>query len=133
MDWTIDYLKEDGIVYAKMSGIVNWDEHKKMEEEVFSFARSKGAHRYLLEHPQIEHNLSISQINDLPNLFKELGLETEDKLAVLVNQSSAYAYLEELKFFEKVSHLSSLQCRYFTDFETAVNWLKSNQPDKQEK
>ena len=129
MNWTIDYLKEDGIVHAKMSGMVTWEESKKMNEEVFSFARSKGAHRCLLEHPQIEHNLSLLQIDDLPKLLKELGLGTEDKLAVLVNASSSCG--KACRFFENVSRLASLQVRHFTDFEKALNWLKSNQPDKQ--
>lgn len=128
MNWTIDYLKKDGIIHAQMSGIVTWDENKKMAEEVFSFGCSKGAHRYLLEHPQIELNLTVLQIDSLPNLLKELGLRTEDKLAVLIDPTSDYD--EELKFFEKVSRLASLQVRYFTDFEKAISWLKSNQPNK---
>jgi hypothetical protein len=129
MDWTIDYLEEGGIVHVKMSGLVTWDENKKMDEEVFSFARSKGAHKYLLEHPQIEHNLSLLQIDDLPKLLKEFGLGTEDKLAVLVNPFSPYS--KDLKFFENVSRLASLQVRHFVDFENAVCWLKLGQPEKQ--
>ncbi len=129
MDWTIDYLKEGGIVHAKMSGLVTWDENKKMDEELFSFARSNGAHRFLLEHSKIEHNLSLLQIDDLPKLLKEFGLGAEDKLAVLVNPSSPYS--KELKFFEDVSRLALLQVRHFTDFEQAVNWLKADQPDRQ--
>jgi hypothetical protein len=124
MDWTIDYLKKDGIVHAKISGIITWDESKKMNEEVFSFARSNDAHRFLLEHPLFEHNLSLLQIDDLPKLLKEVGLAAEDKLAVLVSPSSPHS--RELKFLEDVSRLASLQVRFFTDFEKAVSWLKSD-------
>jgi hypothetical protein len=129
MNWTIKYLKEDGIVHAKITGVVTWDENKKMNEEVFSLARSKGVHRYLLEHPQLEHNFSLLQIDDLPKLLKELGLGKEDKLAVLINPSSRYSKV--LKFFENVSRLASLQVQHFTDLEKALNWLKSSPPDKQ--
>lgn len=122
MDWTIDYLKKNGIVHAKMSGMITWDENKRMSEEVFSFARGKDAHRYLLEHLQFEHNLSLLQIDDLPKLLKEFGLAAEDKMAVLVNSSSPHS--KELKFLEDVSRLASLQVRHFTEFEQAINWLK---------
>jgi len=124
MDWKIDYLKEDGIVHTKMSGIVTWDENKKMGEEIFSFARSRDAHRFLLEHPQIEHRLSFLQIDDLPKLLKEVGLGAEDKLAVLACSSAPCS--KKLKFFENVSRLALLQVRHFTDFEQAVTWLKSD-------
>ncbi|MFA5252171.1 MAG: hypothetical protein WC454_06270 [Phycisphaerae bacterium] len=124
MDWKIDYLDEHGIIHTKMSGVITWDENKKMSEEVFSFARSKDSHRYLLEHPQIEHKLSFLQIDDLPKLLKEVGLRAEDKLAVLA--CSCNPCSKELKFFENVSRLASLQVRHFTDFEQAVNWLKSD-------
>jgi hypothetical protein len=130
MDWTIDYLKEDGIVHAKISGKATWDENKKMNEEVLSFARSKGAHRFLLEYPQLEHDLSLLQIDDLPKLLKEFGLGPEDKLAVLVNPSSSHSN-KELKFFENVSRLASLKVRHFTDIENAVFWLKLGQPENQ--
>jgi hypothetical protein len=129
MDWTIDYLKKNGIVLAKISGIVTWDGNKKMSEEVFSFARSKNAHRFLLEHPKFEHELSLLQIDDLPKLLKEFGLGTEDKLAVLVNPSSPHSKV--LKFLEDVSRLALLRVRHFTDFARAIGWLKSDKADKQ--
>jgi hypothetical protein len=125
MDWTIKYLKKDGIVHAKITGVVTWGENKNMSEEIFSFGRKRDTRRYLLEHPRFEHKLSVLQIDDLPKLFKELGFGTEDKLAFLVNQSS-----KELKFLEDVSRLASLQVKHFTEFEKAQSWLKSEKAEE---
>ena len=63
-------------------------------------------------------SLSLLQIDELPKLFKEFGLEAEDKLAVLVNQSLSQS--RELKFFVNVSRLALLQVRHFTELEQAI-------------
>ena len=38
MEWDIDYMKKDGVVSAKISGIMDWDQHKKFAEDMVSFA-----------------------------------------------------------------------------------------------
>jgi hypothetical protein len=125
MDWTVEYLKEDGIVHAKVDGAVTWGECSKMIEEIFSYGRKKDVQRYLLECPLFEHNLTLLQIDDMPKLLKELGLGEEDRVAIVVNPSSRH--IKELKFLENVARLARLQVRHFTDYEKGVEWLRAEQ------
>src|SRR4030042_6909075 len=131
MDWTIKYLKEDGIVHAKITGVVTWSECRKMSEEIFSLGRKKDSHRYLLEYQQFEHNLTLLQIDDMPKLLKELGFGAEDKMAIVTEPSSRH--IKELEFLRNVARLASLQVRHFTDYEKGAEWLRAEQPNEQKK
>ncbi|MBN1392907.1 MAG: hypothetical protein JW947_08910 [Sedimentisphaerales bacterium] len=131
MDWTVKYLKEDGIMHAKITGVVTWGECRKTVEEIFSYGRKKDVHRYLLECPQFEHKLTLLQIDDMPKLLKELGFGAEDKMAIVVDSSSRH--IKELKFLENVARLASIQVRHFTDYEKGAEWLRAEQPQEKKK
>jgi hypothetical protein len=129
MDWTVEYLKEEGIVHAKITGVVTWGECRKMIEEFFSYGRKQEVHRYLLECSQFEHNLTLLQIDDMPKLLKEIGFGAEDKMAIVVESSSRH--IKELKFLENVARLAKLHLRHFTDYEKGGEWLRTEQPHEQ--
>ena len=122
MKWTTDYLEEDGIVSIKTSGPITWDEHKKMCEEALSFGRVHKSHKFFADHRNLESRLSVLQIDDLPQMFREIGVKNEDKVAVLYDPSN---YGEDFKFFQSVSNIALLNFRIFTEENKAMDWLKS--------
>ncbi|MFH1372120.1 MAG: hypothetical protein ABII09_12660 [Planctomycetota bacterium] len=124
MEWKIDYLEKDGIVSVKTSGPANWDQTRKMCEEALALGRSNGSHRFLVDHQQIEHGLTILQVDDLPGMFKQIGVTAEDKIAILFNPAPKMS--EAFAFFRDTSFLASLQVRLFTETGEAIAWLKSD-------
>jgi len=50
MNWSIDYLEDDGIVCAKTSGPADWDQVKQLSEKTLAVGRGKGTHRFLVDH-----------------------------------------------------------------------------------
>jgi hypothetical protein len=123
MEWTIDYLEKDGIVYIRTYGPADWDVNKKMSEEALALGRGKGTHRFLVDHRNLEHGLSILQVDKLPGMLKQIGVTAEDIMAVVYNPSSQMS--ESFSFFKNASFLESLQVKIFTNSDEAVAWLKS--------
>jgi hypothetical protein len=123
MDWSVYYLEQDGLVFAKTSGLINWDKNKRLNEELLSIGRKYGSGRFLIDHRDGTLNLSILEIDNIPKMFKEIGLCPRDMMAILYNADSSRS--SEFVFFQNVSLLASLQVKIFTDKEQALDWLKS--------
>ena len=122
MNWSTDYVKEDGIVCAKTTGLITWNDNKKMSEEVLSLIRQKGLHKVLIDHRDMIPNLSVLEIDSMPRMFKEIGVSQQDKVAVLYKTSSSRE--SNFLFFQNVLRLESLQFKNFTDKAEALAWLK---------
>ncbi len=123
MDWEIEYLKEDGIISVKTSGPVNWEKNRQMSKEALALGRKSGVHKFLVDHRDMEHGLSILQVDDLPQMFVEIGVSYEDKVAIIFNPGLPRSNL--FPFFEDVAFLKSLRFRVFNDPDEAFGWLKS--------
>ncbi len=123
MEWKIDYLEEDGIVSAKVTGLMDWDQHEKFAEELYPFARKHGSHRILIDFLEMTPKFTILQVDDLPGLLKGLGVGHYDRIAALHNPSAPHH--RENIFFKNVASIKSITVRYFTSKDEAVAWLKS--------
>lgn len=123
MNWTIDYLEEDGIVYAKTSGTMDWDEHMRFAKETFSFAHKHCSHKILIDFLEMVPNFTILQIDDLPKVLKDYGIGPEHRIAALHDPSAPHC--SENVFFKNVATIKSITVQYFTDKNEALNWLKS--------
>jgi hypothetical protein len=124
MQWNIDYLEEDGIVSAKASGEMNWDEHKRFAEELYPLAKAHGVHKILIDFREVVTNFTILQIDDLPKMLMEIGVGPDLKIASVYDLSSPKGH--EFKFFNNVATLLSLSVKQFDNPDEAIAWLKSD-------
>jgi hypothetical protein len=131
MEWEIDYLEKDGIVRMKTSGPATFDHNKKMSEEALALARKNGSNRFLVDHRDLEHGLSTLQVDDMPKMLKQIGVTSEDRIAIVFDPTSPMS--DAFSFFRNTSFLESLQVRNFTDPDEAIAWLKSDPPDESER
>ena len=122
MKWQIEHNKKEGIVVVKTSGLITWDDNKIMTQEAFAAAKHHGTKKVLVDHRLLQTNLTILQIDDLPRLFKEIGIGPEYKVAILFDPASPRS--GNFTFFENVSIISSLQFRVFSESAEAIKWLK---------
>jgi hypothetical protein len=128
MEWTIEYLKEYGIVSAKISGVMTWDEHKRFAEEVYPFARRQGVYKVLIDFVDMTPSFTILQIDDLPGLLMDIGVGPEYAIAAIHDLSSPKS--SEFTFFKNVATIMSLRVQQFSDKDAAMAWLKSISPRK---
>jgi len=124
MEWTIEYLKEDGIVCVKTYGRISWDENKQMSEEALAVGRKNGVRKFLVDHRQMEHGLSILQVDKLPEMFKQIGVTAEDKVAILFDAASPMS--RTFAFFRDTAFIESLRFGVFNDPAEATEWLESD-------
>jgi hypothetical protein len=122
MEWTIDYLEKDGIVYINTSGPADWDQNRKMCEEGLAVGCRKGSHRFLVDQRDIESVLTVLQVDNLPGMLKQIGITSQDKIAVVFNPASPMS--GTFAFFKDASFLESLSVKLFTDPADAIAWLK---------
>ncbi|MBN2019056.1 MAG: STAS/SEC14 domain-containing protein [Sedimentisphaerales bacterium] len=124
MEHSIDYLEPEGIVHAKTSAALTLDAIKQLSQEALRVGRKHGVFRFLADYRDSELDLSILEIDDLPAILKDIGIGSEDKIAVLFNPESPKKSL--FLFFQNVAFLRSLQFRVFPDEDKALAWLKSD-------
>jgi hypothetical protein len=128
MEWTINRLEKGNIISMKTFGPADWDQNKKMCEEAFSLAQKHGSHRFLVDHRKLEHGLSILEVDDIPVMLKEIGVTSEDKVAIVFNPKSPLS--NTFKFFGDAAFIAFLQLRIFSDKAEAIEWLKTENEDK---
>ena len=126
MEWKIDYLEKDGIVSAKVTGLMDWEQHKRFAEELYPFAHKHGSHKIFIDFLEMTPRFTILQVDDLPGLLKELGVGPEDRIAALHNPASPHH--SENVFFKNAATIKSITVRYFTSKDDAIAWLKAYQP-----
>jgi hypothetical protein len=131
MKWTIEYLEKDGIVSAKVSGPIDWEEHKKFAQEMFSLARKHSTQNIFIDFLEMVPALSVLQIDDLPKVLKEAGAGSKYKIAALHDMSSPHS--SDFTFFKNAASLMSLQVQIFSDKEAAIAWLKIDTPAKEKR
>jgi len=121
MDWTIEYLEDGKIVFVKTKGALNWEQNKKLCEELHSVAKKHGAHRYLVDHRDKDITLSVLDIDKIPEMIKKIGACPEDRIAVLYHSGPKSSML---KFLSNVLFLHSLELKIFSDEDKAKEWLQ---------
>ena len=131
MNWTIEYLEKDGIVEAKINGIMDWEEHRKFAEQVFPLARMKKTNKILIDFREMVPDFTVLQIDDLPKMLKGIGVGPDLKIAAIHDPSSPKA--NEHVFFRNVATIMSLQVEQFASRKDALAWLKSEPTQKPRK
>jgi hypothetical protein len=123
MDLKIDYLEEDAIVFVEMTGIMNFEDHKRFAEETLSFAKKYNSHKILTNMLDMIPQLTVLEIDNMPKTLIECGVTPEHRIAALHNPPSPYD--KGFTFFRNVASLKSLYIKQFTNKDEAHAWLKT--------
>jgi hypothetical protein len=130
MKWTIDYLEKEGIVSARASGPTTIEEHRKFTAEAIECARRHSTHKIFIDFMKMVPDLTVLQIDQMPEILKQAGVKPEYKMAVLFDFSSPLK--NNFVFFGNVAALSSLKVKPFADKKSAFEWLNEDPTDKQQ-
>jgi hypothetical protein len=123
MKWKIDCIEDQGIINVKTSGLMSWNDKKKLCEEMLAAGRPKNINAFLVDQKETSLGLSILEIDSMPGLFRKIGFDIKDKMAILINSDSSNKPL--FSFLQDVFTLSPLQVCVFTDSKEATAWLKT--------
>jgi hypothetical protein len=123
MKWKIECFEDQKIIMAKTSGLMSWSDKKKLCEEMLAVGREKNIRAFVVDHKSTSLGLSVLEIDRLPEMFRSIGFDIKDKMAILINLDSSNSAL--FSFLQDVFTLSSLRVQVFTDIEEATAWLKA--------
>ncbi len=123
LDITINYLEKDAIVLVKLSGIMDFEEHKRFNAEMFSCAREHNAHKFFVSMLDVIPKLTVLEIDDMPKALIECGAKPEYRIAALHNPPPPYD--RGFVFFRNAASLKSLKIKQFTSEDEVFAWLKS--------
>ncbi len=123
MDLAIDYLEKDTIVCVRVTGIMDFAEHKRYAEETLSFAKKHNSHKIFVNMLDMTPRLTVLETDDMPQMLIESGVTAEHRFAVLHNPPPPYD--KGFEFFRNTASLRSIQVKQFANKDEACAWLKS--------
>ncbi len=123
MKWKIEFAEDKKIIMAKTSGLMGWDDKKRLCEELIAAGRRKNIKSFLVDQKDTSFGLSVLEIDSLPDMFRKTGFDMKDRVAILINSDSSNNAL--FSFLQDVFTLSELQVQIFTDVEESLVWLKA--------
>ncbi len=121
MKWKIEYLEKEGIVSAQASGPTTIEEHSQFTTEAIACAREHNTHKIFIDFIKMAPDLTILQVDRMPEVLKQAGVTPEYKMAVLFDFSSPLK--NNFVFFGNVTAISSLKVKPFSDKKSALEWL----------
>jgi uracil phosphoribosyltransferase len=101
---------------------INLESAKQLCIEAMSSAIEHNSHKYLLDHRDVETTMPVLDLEKVPRIMKEVGVDPEGKMVVLVDPSSPNNNL--FTFVKNVLNLASVQIKIFYDKDEALTWLR---------
>jgi hypothetical protein len=122
LDIAIEYLEEDAIVLVRLSGLMDFEEHKRFNAEMFACAREHNAHKFLVKMLDVIPRLTVLEIDDMPKALIECGAKPEYRIAALHNPPRPYD--RGFVFFRNAASNRSITIKQFTRESEALAWLR---------
>ncbi len=123
MDWAIDYLEENDIVFVKILNPLKLEVLEPLGKQIQSLAREHNSHKYFVDHQGLDNEIFFSGLDKIADIAKDVGIDPDSKMAVLLGPAIAKRF--KLDFIQYVFSLASVQINFFYDKDEAIAWLKS--------
>jgi hypothetical protein len=122
MNWEIEYLQQEGVVYVRTWGTLT-DVHanQMMIAEAVAEAEKHGATKCLIDDRDLTLEIGIVDLYYLPEAFSDLGVRHEYKVAIVFPVGSLKE--ENFKFYETRAANLGYTHRLFSDPDAALDWL----------
>ena len=123
MSYATSYIEEKNIVCITGFGRLTVEEYRKGSKEVVDLLAKHDSMRLFVDDRLLENAASVPELYGLPKFFREIGLPTRVRIALLYDDTGAYK--EDFRFFETVCRNFSYNINMFYSYNEAMEWLKS--------
>ena len=121
MPYETSYIDKDNVVCITARGRLTAEEYRRGSVEVVDMLKERVSVRLLADDRLLENAASILDFYDLPRFFREIGLPSRVKVAVLYRESGPDR--EDIQFFETVCKNSGYNLTDFYSYGEAMGWL----------
>lgn len=121
MEWTIDYLSKENLLFIKTRGIMTRDSANTYVKEVFETANRHQCDRQLVDHRETAFSFSIHDYYERPGINQQLGLSHRWRIAMVFKEMD-----ENTNFMETVFRNRGYNFRQFDNIDEARTWVLGN-------
>lgn len=122
MEWLIEYLAGEDIIYVKTSGVVTPEPANLMVKEIVEAAACHHCDRQIIDHRNASFALSVFEYYERPDVNMKIGASRKWKIAMVFGKLT-----EDTFFMETVFRNRGYNFRQFDDVDKARVWLLSMQ------
>lgn len=124
MNWSIEFLREPGIVVVTTAGVMRIAPLQEMSVAALAAGRAFGAQKFLIDHRQTTPDLGTLDIHDLPDMYAAMGIDPGFRIAMLLAENAAGH--DAFEFFQLLMrNRGAHYFQQFTELDDAMRWLNS--------
>ena len=121
MEWTIEYIAEQQLIYIKTKGILTNENANLMIKDVVQEMAKHECLKQIVDHRETIFELSVREYYERPDINKEIGISYSWKIAMVFKELS-----ENTRFMETVFRNRGYNFHQFDDIDKAMEWLLSD-------
>jgi hypothetical protein len=122
MAWQVQNLPDQEIILVKNSGYLTYQDFKDQSRDMAVLSEETQVYRILTDHTEVRSRISIADIYEFPKTYREAGLSSRSKIAVLI--STEETRVDDYRFYETVCKNRGYYSKVFYRYEDALEWLK---------
>ncbi|HCB01795.1 MAG TPA: hypothetical protein DEP19_05380 [Anaerolineae bacterium] len=118
MEWKIEYLADEKLLYIKTKGVLTKEEANSMLRDVVQAMGKYACQKQLVDHRDTVFELTILEYYERPDINKEIGMPYTWKIAMVFKELT-----ENTRFMETVFRNRGYNFRQFDDIDEARAWV----------
>ena len=123
MSYATSYIEEENIVCITALGRITAKEYRKGSKEVVDLLAKHDSTRLFVDDRLLENVASVYELYGLPRFFREIGLPSRVRVALLYD--AAGADKGDIEFFETACRNNGYNVSIFYSYNETMEWLKS--------
>lgn len=120
MEWNIEYIVEQELLYIKTKGRLTKDDANSMLRDVVQAMGKYACQKQIVDHRETTFELTVMEYYERPDVNKEIGMSYAWKIAMVFKELT-----ENTRFMETVFRNRGYNFRQFDDIEKAREWVLS--------
>jgi hypothetical protein len=121
MEWKIQYLADEKVLYIKTKGMLTSESANLMVKEAVAAMDLYQCEKQLVDHSETTFALNILEYYERPSINQQIGLSHLWKIAMIFKELT-----EQTHFMETVFRNRGFDFHEFENMEEAKAWLAKN-------
>lgn len=118
MEWTIEYIVSEALLYVKTKGKLTKESANAMATEIVDAMEKHACQKQIVDHTDTEIKLTVVQFYERPEINEQIGMSHKWRIGVVFKELDENTY-----FMETVFRNRGFNLRQFDSLEKAKQWI----------